>query len=127
MRVRIIAGSAAAFVLASIYAAPLFPAIYLAFGALCHQSAERCFEWLGRPLPVCARCLAFYSGVLAAALRPAPRHNPRLQAALALLNGLDWLFGFTNNEARFVLALPLFWLAASYLVTLASQRCAASN
>ncbi len=127
MRARIIVGTAAAFVLAAIYAAPLFPAISLAFNAVCHQAPERCFEWLGRPLPVCARCLGLYSGVLAAALRPASRLHSRSLASLAGLNGADWLFGFTNNEARFLIALPLFWIAASYAVTLASREPAASN
>jgi uncharacterized membrane protein len=127
MRVRIIVGTAAALVLAAIYAAPMFPAISLAFHAVCHQAPERCFEWLGRPLPVCARCLGLYSGVLAAALRPALRLHPRPLVSLAVLNGVDWLFGFSNNEARFLLALPLFWLAASYASTLASRERAASN
>jgi uncharacterized membrane protein len=127
MRVRIFAGMAAAFLLAAIYAAPLFPGIRLAFGAICHQAPERCFGWVGGPLPVCARCLALYSGALAAALYPAQRRYARPMALLAVLNGLDWLAGFTNNEARFALALPLFWLAASYFLTLASRLRAASN
>jgi len=127
MRVRIIVGTAVAFALAAIYAAPLLPALGLALQAVCHQAPERCFEWLGRPLPVCARCLALYSGVLAAALRPSSRPYPRLFVSLAVLNGLDWLGGFTGNEARFLLALPLFWLAASYMMTLDSHERAASN
>jgi hypothetical protein len=127
MHVRIIMGTAAAFVLAAIYAAPLLPAIGIAFSAVCHQFPERCFEWLGRPLPVCARCLGLYSGVLAAALRPASRVHSRALASLAVLNVVDWLFDFTNKEARFLLALPLFWLAASYTFMLASRERAASN
>lgn len=127
MRIRIIVGTAAAFVLAAIYAAPLLPALGLALQAVCHQAPDRCFEWLGRPLPVCARCLALYSGVLAAALRPPSRQCPRMFASLAVLNGLDWLAGFSANETRFLLALPLFWLAASYAMTLDSHERAASN
>ncbi len=124
---RIIVGSAAALVLASIYAAPLFPASYLAFGAVCHQAPERCFAWLGRPLPVCARCLALYTGVLLAALGPAWRPHVRLLALFAILNAVDWLFGLATNETRFLLAFPLFWLSASYLLALASRERAASN
>lgn len=124
---RITLGAAAVFVLGSIYASALFPGIYLAFGAVCHQAPERCFAWLGRPLPVCARCLGLYTGVLAAAVCPISRFRVRLLALFAILNALDWLFSFTNNEARFLLALPLFWLSASYLVALASRERAASN
>ncbi len=127
MRLRIIVGSAAALLLASIYAAPLLPGVYLAFGGVCHQVPSRCFDWLGRPLPVCARCLGLYSGVLAAALYPARRFYPRLLASFAVLNAVDWVFSLTGNEARFLLAIPLFWLAASYFLTLASRERAASN
>jgi formate-dependent nitrite reductase membrane component NrfD len=127
MSARIIVGAAAAFLLAAIYAAPLFPGIYLAFRAVCHQAPERSFEWLGLSLPVCARCLGLYSGVLAAALRPASQLYPRLLAALVILNGLDWVSGFTGNEARFLLVLPFSWLSASYAIRLASRERAASN
>jgi uncharacterized membrane protein len=125
MRGRIIVGSAAALVVAAIYAAPLFPGIYLAFKAICHQAPDRCFRWLERPMPVCARCLGVYTGVLLGALFP--RFKLRLFVLFGGVNGLDWLFGFTNNEARFLVSLPLFWLSASYLVTLASRQRAASN
>lgn len=121
------AGAAAVLLLAAIYAAPLLPGIYLVFGAVCHQAPARCFTWLGRPLPVCARCLGLYTGVLAAALWPVARKWGYPLAALAAANGVDWLFDLTNNQVRFLLALPFFWLAASMLITLASQERAASH
>ena len=121
------AGAAAFLLLAAVCAAPLLPGIYLVFGAVCHQTPARCFTWLGSPLPVCARCLGLYAGVLAAALWPAARKWGYPLAALAAANGVDWLFDLTNNEVRILLALPFFWLAASTLITLASQERAASH
>ncbi len=29
---------------------------------ICHQIPDRCFHWLGYPLPICARCLGMLSG-----------------------------------------------------------------
>lgn len=121
------AGTAAVLLLAAVYAAPFVPGIHLVFAAVCHQTPARCFTWLGRPLPVCARCLGLYAGVLAAALWPVARKWGYPLAALAAANGADWLFDLTSNQVRFLLALPFFWLAASTLITLASQERAASH
>ncbi len=36
--------------------------IYLFFSSICHQEADRCFQYQGLPLAVCARCLGLYLG-----------------------------------------------------------------
>ena len=105
----------AVFLLLAICAAPLLPGLYAAFAAVCHPAPARCFTWLGRPLPVCARCLALYAGALAAALWPAAAPAALLWI-LAAANGLDWLLDLTGNTTRFLLALPLFWLGAGRLL-----------
>ena len=46
------------------------------------------FEWLGRPMPICARCLGVYAGLLAAALRP-PRMPSAVVWTFAGVNGVD--------------------------------------
>jgi uncharacterized membrane protein len=127
MRIRFAAGAAAALVVVGIFAAPLLPGLYLVFAAVCHQIPSRCFEWLGRPLSVCARCLGLYTGVLGAALCPVRRHAGVALAVLAAANGLDWLLDITGNDARFALGLALGWLAASCGYALASRKRAAAN
>lgn len=66
--------AAAAVWLGSILAAPLLvrsgapgPAafIYAVCSTICHQIDSRCIHFAGRALPVCARCLGIYSGLLA--------------------------------------------------------------
>jgi uncharacterized membrane protein len=37
--------------------------LHYAFSPICHQIPDRCFRWLGYPLPLCARCLGLFSGV----------------------------------------------------------------
>lgn len=112
-------GWSASLVLLAVFTAPLLPGVYFAFAPVCHQQAARCFEWLGRPLPVCARCLGLYAGALAAALRPA-RATPAWLWLFAAANVADWVLGLTGNAARFALALPLGWLGASTLIRLAA-------
>ncbi len=36
------------------------------FRLLCHGMVERCFVLFGEPMPLCARCIGIYLGVLAA-------------------------------------------------------------
>jgi uncharacterized membrane protein len=63
-------------VAAAVHAAPpdnggvrLFAsAVYAAGAVVCHQRAERSFEWTGEPWPVCARCTGIYVGAAVAAL-----------------------------------------------------------
>lgn len=123
---RLTLAAAAALLLLAISAAPLFPALYLAFAAACHQAPARCFEWLGHPLPVCARCLALYTGALAAAVWPVRTPKAWLWV-FAAANGLDWLFGVLGNGPRFVLAFPLAWIGASHLVALATHEHGAGH
>jgi hypothetical protein len=114
----------AATALAAIALAPWVPALPLAFSMVCHQQPERCFEWFGGPLAVCARCLGVYAGLLAAAARPMRAPAAALWA-LGAANGLDWLLGLAPNGPRFALAFAFAWLAAARL--LASREHAASN
>ncbi len=107
-------------VLLAIFAAPLVPGVYLAFAPVCHQQAARCFEWLGRPLPVCARCLGLYAGAMAAAIRPGMAPAAWVWLFVAA-NVADWALGLAGNAARFALALPLGWLGASALIRLAAH------
>jgi len=37
---------------------------------ICHGRPERCFWYKGKPLPLCARCLGFYLGVLIGFVTP---------------------------------------------------------
>jgi hypothetical protein len=121
---RAIVLACAALALAAIALAPWAPALPLAFSMVCHQRPERCFEWFGGPLVVCARCLGVYVGLLAAAALPVRAPGAALWA-LAAANGLDWLLDVAPNGPRFALALAFAWLAAARL--LASRELAASN
>jgi len=48
--------------------------LYAAFAPVCHQIPERCFQFHGRPLAVCGRCLVIYAGfALGLALYPLVR------------------------------------------------------
>ncbi len=113
--VRGIVAGCALLALAGVAAAPLTPAIRLAFSMVCHQAPERCFLWLGGPMPVCARCLGLYAGLLAAGIRPVRAPSLALWA-LAAANGFDWLFALAPNAPRFALAFAFTWLAASRLL-----------
>jgi hypothetical protein len=116
----------AALLLGAIFAAPFVPAAGFAFSVVCHQSAARCFTWFGGPMPVCARCLGVYAGLLIAAAKPL-RLPPAAIWALAALNIVDWLFGVAPNLPRFLLGFALSWPAASDLLAFASRERTASN
>jgi uncharacterized membrane protein len=68
--------------------------LHSSFSTICHQIPDRCFHWLGYPLPICARCLGLFSGFtigwLFTLLQP-PNHLQQLPgrrwvgAGLALL------------------------------------------
>jgi hypothetical protein len=124
VRLRSIVLLSTALLLAAAAAAPWVPAIPFAFAAVCRQIPARSFEWFGRPLPVCARCLGVYAGLLAASIRP-----PRMPAAavwvLAGVNGIDWWFGLVSNAPRCALAFAFCWAGAGAL--LASRKRTASN
>jgi len=112
--------------LAAIWAAPLVPGLYLAFGAVCHQAPERSWQWFGVTLPVCARCFGLYAGALAAALLPL-RVPSRLLWLLAAANVLEFFSGNGNLQIRSLLAALLCWLGASRLIALASPQEGAAN
>ena len=56
-----------------------------AFGPFCHQAAERSWALLGTGLPVCVRCLGFYSGIFAGAWLGLQFRTPALICACGLL------------------------------------------
>jgi hypothetical protein len=115
-----------ALLLLAVCVAPLFPALYLAFAAVCHQSPDRCFHFYGLPLAVCARCLGIYAGALAAALWPVRLPLPWLWI-LAAANALEFLSGLGSLPARFFLAAAFCWFGLSRLMALASAPEAAGN
>ena len=43
-------------------------AVRMAFGPFCHQELQRCWALLGEPMPICVRCLGFYTGGFGVAL-----------------------------------------------------------
>ena len=63
--------------------------VYEAGSHICHQRRERSFEWSGRQMPVCGRCLGLYVagalGALAALMiRSKPTTALRARGALAV-------------------------------------------
>lgn len=113
-------------VLMAICAAPLVPALHLAFGVVCHQAPERCLGWFGMTMPVCARCFGLYVGALAAALLPLRVPNCLLWL-LAAASVVEVVSGNGSPEIRAALAALLCWLGASRLMALASPREGAAN
>ncbi|MCR4409201.1 MAG: DUF2085 domain-containing protein [Candidatus Saccharicenans sp.] len=127
-------------ILAGIFLAPFLqeknPAwsafIYHLFSSVCHQKAERCFFWLGRPLAVCSRCLGFYAGFFISALsyplwprrlvhrlesRPSlilVAAGPMILDATGGLLGLWWTpLGLRlASGALWAAFLPVFWFRA---------------
>ncbi len=126
LRLRILVGLAAAFLVAAACLAPRFPPLYFPFAAVCHQSAGRSFCAAGRPLAICARCLGLYTGALAAAARSVAA-PPWALLFLAAASGIDVLLGGAGNAARFTLAFLLGWFTVSWLLKLASARGPAGN
>lgn len=103
---------------------------------VCHQRAERSFNYDGAQMPVCARCTGLYlagaggllTGLFLTAVPRAPRVKRRLQAAfsnlatwraaliLAVLPmlasvGFEWLGVWPgSNLSRALTALPAGWV-----------------
>lgn len=69
------------------------------YAAVCHRLPQRCYAPGGQPLPVCARCLGVWLGLLAAAALAAAgrlRVNRRTLKRAGLLLGImagSWLLG----------------------------------
>lgn len=141
-RVRVtcrLAAVAAAVWLASLLAAPLLPAppaaaIYAIGSLICHQRPDRSFDLAGAQLPVCARCLGLYAGVLigAVAVPVAGRFRyPRLTVVLAVAPALtslmvEWAgWGTPSNGVRAGTGLIAgVLIAAVVLATLHYEECA---
>jgi len=119
-------------------AAPLLPlplsaAIYAIGSLICHQRPERSFWLAGQQLPVCARCIGIYAGVvIGGAIAPLLGRvaRPRLLIVLATVPALlslavEWTgMGRPSNVLRAttgVLAGSV--IAAVVLATLHYERC----
>lgn len=83
----------------------------LAFRMMCHGLTRRCLELFGVPMPICARCVGIYLGLLAgvAFFRLVPLLRERVMRGVAMaaafplgLDGLTQLAGFreSNNPLR---------------------------
>jgi uncharacterized membrane protein len=114
--------------------APLGAAIYAIGSLICHQRPERSFWLVGVQLPVCARCLGIYAGVVAGAVA-APVvglvRRPRMPIVLATIPALaslvvEWSgLGTLSNGIRAVTGLVGGGvIAAVVLATLHYERCA---
>jgi uncharacterized membrane protein len=83
----------------------------LAFRMMCHGLVRRCLEIFDVPMPICARCVGIYVGLLAgvAFFRIVPLLRERVMRSVAIaavfplaLDGLTQLAGFreSNNSLR---------------------------
>ena len=132
--------AASGFILAGIFLAPLIHQAYPAFSAwlsslytpFCHQLPDRCYYLQGLPLPVCSRCLGFYTGfflsslfypVFSSRLTRSLTNRPGLLLILALPLVIDGLAGLlkiwssplplrTLTGFIFAAVLPFFWFKA---------------
>jgi len=78
----------------------------LLFRLLCHGMPERCLELFGTPMPICARCVGIYAGMLVGivAFWAVPLLRERIMRAFALaavtplaLDGLTQLTGLRES------------------------------
>lgn len=83
----------------------------LLFRLMCHGKIERCLEVFGAPMPICARCVGIYAGMLLGmlAFRAAMLLRERVMRGFAFaaviplaLDGLTQLAGLreSTNELR---------------------------
>jgi uncharacterized membrane protein len=118
--------------------APLLPAPLAAFvygfgSLICHQRPERSFWLAASQLPVCARCLGIYAGIVAgAATAPVLGlvRRPRLPIVLATIPAIaslvaEWSgLGTPSNAIRAITGLIAgSVIAAIVLATLHYERC----
>ena len=94
-------------------------ALYTAFAPFCHQQVERSWPLFGVALPVCVRCLGFYSGAWMAALLGLGC-SKRWLAAAAGLGLAGWGLEVTSlamvpTALRFVSGCALGWTALAVL------------
>ena len=124
---------------AALLAAPFLPvplsaAIYSIGSLICHQLPERSFGLAGLQLPVCARCIGIYAGMVVGA-GAAPLvgrlHRPRLLIVLSTLPALasllvEWTgLGRPSNGLRAATGVVAgSVIAAVVLATLHYERCA---
>lgn len=79
---------------------PVREALTPGYSALCHQRPERCLVHGGEPMPVCARCLGVWLGLLLAATLGTRGRLWGTKVGLALVG---WMV------ASWVLRLPQAW------------------
>jgi uncharacterized membrane protein len=83
----------------------------LLFRLMCHGKVERCLELFGAPMPICARCVGIYAGMLLGILAfwAIPLLREKVMRAFALIctlplaiDGLTQLAGLreSTNELR---------------------------
>ena len=83
----------------------------LLFRLFCHGKVERCLELFGAPMPVCARCVGIYAGMLLGILAfwAVPLLREKVMRVVALvcaaplaIDGLTQLSGFreSTNDLR---------------------------
>jgi len=83
----------------------------LLFRLMCHGKVERCLEIFGAPMPICARCVGIYAGMLLGivAFWAVPLLRERVMRAVAIvcaaplaIDGLTQLSGLreSTNELR---------------------------
>jgi uncharacterized membrane protein len=81
------------------------------FRLMCHGKVERCLELFGAPMPICARCVGIYGGMLLGivAFWAVPLLREKVMRVVAFiclaplaLDGLTQLAGFreSTNELR---------------------------
>lgn len=113
---------------------PLSAAIYVLGSYICHQRPERSFWVEGLQLPVCARCLGIYAGVvLGAAVGPfmGRVRRPQLLIIVSIAPALasvvaEWAgLARPSNGVRALTGLVAgAVIAAILLATLNYERCA---
>ena len=83
----------------------------LLFRLFCHGKAERCLELFGAPMPICARCVGIYGGMLLGILAfwAVPLLREKVMRVVALvcaaplaIDGFTQLSGFreSTNDLR---------------------------
>lgn len=129
--------------LALLLAAPFLPAAvagvtYAFCSLICHQIPERSFHVGAVQLPVCARCIGIYAGVVVGALVQVSRRPPTKVVRTLFVPGAlptvvtvaaEWVGWWqTSNSVRFAAGLPLGiaggLVVAAALATLHCDECA---
>jgi uncharacterized membrane protein len=114
--------------------APVAATLYVIGSFICHQRPERSFWLADAQLPVCARCIGIYAGVVAGGVMAplvGPVRRPRLLMILSAVPAVvslvvEWTgLGRPSNGIRAMTGLVAgSVIAAVALATLHYERCA---